>query len=79
MSEPTKNRGGRPASIAKPWLSLAQKLGGVGAMAAEFKSSRRTVNQWENGDRVPSRLTQAFIVSVFVKHGISSPIFGKKA
>jgi len=75
MSEPTKNRGGRPATIAEPWLSLAQKLGGVGAMAAEFKSARRTINQWAQCQRTPNRLTQAFIVALFIKHGIEPPTF----
>jgi uncharacterized membrane-anchored protein len=66
---------GRPSTIAEPWKTLADKLGGVGHLALELQSARRTVNQWANGDRVPSRLTQAVIVAAFIKHGVEPPTF----
>ena len=66
---------GRSSTIAEPWKTLADKLGGVGCMATELQSARRTVNQWANGDRVPSRLTQAVIVATFIKHGVEPPTF----
>jgi hypothetical protein len=66
---------GRSSTIAEPWKSLADKLGSVGRMATELQSARRTINQWANGDRVPSRLTQAFIVSIFINHGVEPPVF----
>jgi len=70
-----KNKGGRPATIAEPWLSLSRKLGGVAALAAELKSARRTVNQWARRDRLPSKFARTFIISVFIKHGIEPPNF----
>jgi Ni/Co efflux regulator RcnB len=66
---------GRASTIAEPWKSLADKLGSVGRMATELQSARRTVNQWANGERLPSRLTQVFIVATFIKYGVEPPNF----
>jgi len=74
----------RPTTYPSPWRDLAEKLSGdedhgVEALAEELQSARGTVRQWwALGMRTPNRLTQAFIVSVFQKHGIEPPTFSKK-
>jgi len=43
------NKMSRPTTLPEPWRSLAEKLGGVQALADRLGITTRTINRWANG------------------------------
>ena len=41
----------RSTTLPEPWRSLAERLGGVGALAEAFGVERLTVRRWAKGER----------------------------
>lgn len=60
----------RPSTLPEPWRTLAEKLGGVQALANALHSSTRTINRWANGQRIPRGPALELIRQVFAAHGI---------
>lgn len=60
----------RPTTLREPWRSLAERLGGVGALAEALGADRRTVTRWACGDRQPSATAQIAIDALFRREGL---------
>ena len=66
----------RPIALPEPWKTLAEKLGGVGALAESLGGvDPTTLRRWARG-RLPNCSARALILAVFKKHGIVAPVFG---
>lgn len=66
----------RPSTLSSPWKDLAEKLGGVGALAKSLGGvDPTTLRRWAQG-RMPNRSARVLIVGLFKKHGIQAPEFG---
>jgi hypothetical protein len=68
----------RPTTLPQPWRSLADKLGGVQALADALCCDPVTLRRWANGSQTPNRATQAWIRRGFEEVGIEPPSFGKQ-
>ena len=63
----------RPTTLPEPWLSLAKKLGGVGALAVALGTTPRTINQWAHGTRTPRGTARVAILAIFVNNKLAPP------
>lgn len=63
----------RPSTLPEPWRSLADKLGGVQALAEALHSDSRTVGRWASGERTPRGPARALIDALFQQHKIPPP------
>jgi uncharacterized membrane-anchored protein len=63
----------RPTTLPEPWRSLAERLGGVQALADALHSAPRTIRQWAHHERTPGRLASAAILALFLAHSIPPP------
>ena len=63
----------RPTTLPDPWRSLAEKLGGVGALASALGATRRTLDHWARGDRTPGGTAQKAIAALFAAHKLEPP------
>jgi hypothetical protein len=52
---------------------MADKLGGVQALADALLCSPRTVNRWATGDTIPDARSWAWIDDVFKRNRIKPP------
>lgn len=58
------------------WERLIKRAGGVGALADEFQTSRRTILRWSRGETVPTDLEKRAIDAWASLHGIA-PMYGE--
>ena len=63
----------RPTTLPEPWRSLAEKLGGVQALADALHSDPSAVRRWATGDRTPGGPARALIEALFRQHQIEPP------
>lgn len=63
----------RPTTLPEPWRSMAERLGGVQALADALHSAPRTIRQWAQHERTPSGTTKLAIVSLFRSHHLEPP------
>ena len=61
----------RPTTLTGPWLALATGAGGVGELARLLGVSRRTVERWGSGDRVPGAIVQAHVIAFAKRRGVA--------
>ena len=64
----------RPTTLPEPWRSLAERLGGVGALAETLGATRRTLDHWARGDRTPGGTARTAIAALFRAHKLEPPI-----
>jgi hypothetical protein len=63
---------GRPTTLPKPWRTLAEKLGGVQAVADVMDCDVRTVRRW--AEELPRcRRARGWIHAAFQISGIDPP------
>lgn len=63
----------RPTTLPEPWRSLAEKLGGVQALADALLCSPVTLWRWAHGTQIPDPRAEAWIRRVFEDHGMEPP------
>ena len=62
----------RPTELPEPWRSMAEKLGGVQAIADVLEVDVRTVRRW--AEELPShRLKRDWIHAAFLAAGVKPP------
>lgn len=64
----------RPSTLPEPWRSMADKLGGVQALADALHSDPRTINRWATGERVPRGPALELIRLEFTKARLPIPL-----
>lgn len=64
----------RPTSLPEPWRSLADKLGGVQALADVLLCDPRSIHRWACGERKPDRRSAEWIRAAFRQAGFEPPI-----
>lgn len=64
---------GRPTTLPAPWSLLAEKLGGVQALADVLLCDVRTVRRWANGETQPDRRALEWIHAAFRQAGLTPP------
>jgi hypothetical protein len=62
-----------PTKLPQPWRSLADKLGGVQALADALGTSPRTIRKWAHQERSPGKTAQIAIDDVFKRNHIKPP------
>lgn len=68
----------RPTTLPEPWRTLADKLGGVSALADALGTGPRTVNNWATGGRSPRGTARIAITALFRRHRIEPPVFTQR-
>ncbi len=63
----------RPSTLPEPWRSLADKLGGVLALADVLLCDVRTVRRWANGETEPDRRAREWILAAFHQAKVPAP------
>ena len=63
----------RPSTLPEPWNALAEKLGGVRALADVLLCDVRTVRRWANGETQPDRRAREWILAAFHQAKIPAP------
>ena len=63
----------RPSTLPEPWRSLADKLGGVQALADVLLCDVRTVRRWANGETKPDRRAWEWIRAAFQWANVPPP------
>ena len=64
----------RPTTLPEPWNLLAEKLGGVQALADLLLCDVRTVRRWANGETQPDRRAREWIYAAFQQAKIEPPV-----
>jgi len=64
---------GRPTTLPEPWCSLADRLGGVGAAAALWGVTPRTVGRWATREMGISGPARALVLQSFRDVKIDPP------
>lgn len=60
----------RNTTLPEPWRSLAEKLGGVQAVADALGVCPRQIYSWAHRQRLPSKTARIAISSLFERNGI---------
>lgn len=68
-----KARVGRPMALPSPWLELAEAFGGVAELAEACGVSRRGLNHWAAGDRVPGSIVRRHVNALARRRGLKEP------
>lgn len=63
----------RPSTLPEPWNTLAEKLGGVQALADVLLCDVRTVRRWANGVTHPDRRAREWIHAMFHQTKVPPP------
>ena len=63
----------RPSTLPEPWLSLAEKLGGVQALCDALNTAPATIHHWAHGHRTPSGTAMMAIENLFWNNDLDSP------
>ena len=63
----------RPSTLPAPWSLLAEKLGGVQALADAMLCDVRTVRRWANGETSPDRRAREWILAAFRQAKLPEP------
>lgn len=63
----------RPTTLPEPWRSLADKLGGVQALADALHSDPRTVGRWAAGERTPRGPARALVDALCKRLHVPAP------
>ena len=63
----------RPTTLTEPWRSLAERLGGVQALADALHSAPRSVRQWAAGERRPRGPVLALLAQLLERYGLTPP------
>lgn len=66
----------RPTTLPEPWRSLAERCGGVVALAARLGVDRRTIGKWAHREREPGFLVRREIARMAVRFGLPDPFGG---
>ena len=61
--------------LPKPWSTMAEIYGGVGALAEALGASPRTLHRWAHGKHNPTKTAAKAIADEFRKNGFEPPIF----
>ncbi len=61
---------GRPTSITGPIAALADKVGGVKALAAKVNVDPRTIRYWASKNRNPSGPAQRLLLQISEQYGV---------
>ncbi len=64
--------------LPEPWLTLAQRMRGVGKLAKSLGVSRRYLAFWAKGERVPASTARLMITALFQEYGVPPPDFGRR-
>jgi len=62
----------RPTTLPAPWLSLARKLGGVGALAVAMGVTPRTINRWAKCEMWMSGSARVLFLALCREHKIAT-------
>jgi len=61
---------GRPTTITGPIAELADKVGGVKALAAQVNVDPRTIRYWASKNRNPSGPARRLLLQISEQHGV---------
>jgi hypothetical protein len=59
----------RHTTLPSPWSDLAEKCGGVEALAEQLGVCRNTIGYWGRG-RIPRRHTREYVEAFATKHEV---------
>ena len=64
----------KPTVLAGDWATLAEAVGGVGALAEALSVNRTTIRRWAIGEVPVSGMAATLIRTVCAVHNVKSPV-----
>ena len=62
-----------PTTLPPPWSELAERLGGVEALAAALGTTTMTLWRWSRGRTLPHPIVQGHVNAFFRRRGFAPP------
>ncbi len=66
-------RPGKPTTLTGAWLAMAERAGGVVALARELQIGRETLRRWAAGGQEPGGPARALIATWCRRRGLATP------
>ena len=63
----------RSTTLPEPWLSMAERAGGVAALASELGIAVSTLRSWGAGTRVPGAIVKNVVNAWARRRGLAAP------
>ena len=63
----------RSTTLPSPWREMAERAGGVAALAAELGVGVSTVRSWGAGTRTPGAIVQRAVTTWARRRGLAAP------